>query len=238
MFGFVQACGQGRCSGLGFLQARIGASVSACRRRPSLCKGSEASSGCCIKGIVRCIEDTIRTTGAGPLCPPAGFESVAVNEALLTLPLPWEVGSSWRWDNLRHINALETEAAVTVLRSLAKEGCDQRPVLILDSSCARGALAKGRSSARLLRPSLRRSAAICVAGGLFPAFVFGPTRLNVSDDPTRLVPLRTPSLSSAFEGLCAEAVVDLCQFKGAAKNRASRIACATAFLLKVCSGPG
>ncbi|CAE7151471.1 unnamed protein product [Symbiodinium necroappetens] len=76
-----------------------------------------------------------------------------------------------------------------------------RPVMILDSSCARGALAKGR-------------------GGIYPAYVFGPTRLNVSDDPTRCVQLRPPAPHSALDGLSEESVVQLCSLSGSSKAKA------------------
>ncbi|CAE7414009.1 Ttn, partial [Symbiodinium necroappetens] len=149
--------------------------------------------------------------------PPPGLESVAVNEVLLTSR--WSTDLSWRWERQKQINALETDAAVTNLRQLAREKKDTRSVHILDSSCARGAVTKGRSSAKLLRPSLRKAAAISVAGGLFPAFVYGPTRLNVSDDPTREVPLREPHGCSALQGFEEEDFSSLCALSGASKNR-------------------
>ncbi|CAE7766979.1 unnamed protein product [Symbiodinium sp. CCMP2592] len=151
-----------------------------------------------------------------PLSP--GLENIAVNEVLLIGD--WQIDSQWAWKRQRHINCLETEAAVTKLRDIAREGRDSRPVLILDSSCARGALAKGRSSAKLLRPSLRRAAAISVAGGIFPAYLYGPTRLNISDDPTRDVPLREPHPESVLRELSEAATVELCTLSGANKSRA------------------
>ncbi|CAE7488995.1 unnamed protein product [Symbiodinium sp. CCMP2592] len=88
-----------------------------------------------------------------PLSP--GLENIAVNEILLTGD--WQIDSQWAWKRQRHINCLETEATVTKLRDIAREG-----------------------------------QAFGVAGGIFPAYLYGPTRLNISDDPTRDVPLREP----------------------------------------------
>ena len=53
-------------------------------------------------------------------------------------------------------------------------------------SVSRGALSKGRSSSRALQPILKRSCAVQLGYGLFPAWSFAPTRLNVGDDPTRM----------------------------------------------------
>ncbi|CAE7324477.1 unnamed protein product [Symbiodinium sp. CCMP2456] len=117
--------------------------------------------GLASQGLARLIGTSATKGGPSEVGLPAGLENVAVNEVLLCSP--WSTDMSWRWDRQRHINALETESAVTNLRQLAREGRDCRSVHILDSSCARGALSKGRSSAKLLRPGLRRAASICVA---------------------------------------------------------------------------
>ena len=82
------------------------------------------------------------------------------------------------------------------MRKLALQGGDLRFCAFLDSRVAKGSISKGRSSARALLPSLRKSAAVQVAFGLYPALGFAPTKLNVADDPTRDQPLRkTDSLS-------------------------------------------
>ena len=72
-----------------------------------------------------------------------------------------------------------------LFKKLSLKGGDVRFPIIVDSSAARSSLAKGRSSARLLGPCLKRAAALQTAGGLYPAVLYGPTRLNTSDDPTR-----------------------------------------------------
>ena len=62
----------------------------------------------------------------------------------------------------------------------------------LDSSVARGALGKGRSTSRLLKPLLRRACVLQVCFDLYPVWPFCPTRHNVADDPTRDVKRRSP----------------------------------------------
>ena len=150
-----------------------------------------------------------------------GLENIAVNDVLAAGP--WEVRGAWRWEKSRHINALETEAVVSLLRELVRSGGDSRPVCIVDSSCAKGALAKGRSSAKLLRPALRRAGALCVAGGLFPAYLFGPTRLNVSDDPSRAAPLREPAENSLLQDLSESGLELAARLGGLSKWRANWI---------------
>ncbi len=74
-------------------------------------------------------------------------------------------------------------------------------MVLLDSSVGKGALSKGRSSSRALQPLVRRSASIQLAGGLYPAYCFAPTRLNIADDPSREVELRPSSRHSLLEVL-------------------------------------
>lgn len=68
----------------------------------------------------------------------------------------------------------------------------------MDSSVAKGALAKGRSAARGLKAVCKRSAALQVSFGFSLGWNFAPACLNVADDPTRRQALRaTASLSLA-----------------------------------------
>ena len=87
------------------------------------------------------------------------------------------------------------------LRRRAAAGDDCRFVHGLDSYVVLGALAKGRTSSRLLRPIVCKSGALQVAYGQYAGLLFCPTRLNASDDPTRLVPLRAPVPHSCLNGL-------------------------------------
>ncbi|CAE7778977.1 unnamed protein product [Symbiodinium sp. CCMP2592] len=115
--------------------------------------------------------------------PACGFESALVNDVLLTSR--WRADRTWRWRQRRHINVLESEAALQLYKYLVVLGGDLRFSLLTDSSVVLGSHRKGRSTAFLLAPSLRRASAILLAGGLYPSLQFAPTRLNPADDPTR-----------------------------------------------------
>ena len=123
-----------------------------------------------------------------------GIQSVLANDLLLTAN--WELEFQRRWKHASHINMLESHAFLALLRKRALNGGDERFVALLDSRVAKGCHARGRSSARALKPSLKKAAAIQVAYGLYPAFGFAPTKLNVADDPTRDQPLRSAWTSS------------------------------------------
>ncbi|CAE7273945.1 rluB [Symbiodinium sp. CCMP2592] len=119
-----------------------------------------------------------------------GLESFVINDILSSAS--WVVEASWRWRQAAHINVLETQAAVRTVRHITKRGGDRKTTLLLDSSVARGAISKGRSSSRLLRPVLLRMCATLVGGGVYLGLAHAPTRLNVADDPSRSVDLRPP----------------------------------------------
>ena len=127
-----------------------------------------------------------------------GLESVVLNDLLQTDG--WRCDLVWRWKHSTHINLLESNAYVTLLRGLASQGGDMRFACLLDSRVAKGSHAKGRSSSKALMPSLRKAAAIATASGLYGSFGFAPTRLNVADDPTRDKSLRSSSALSWVEG--------------------------------------
>ena len=126
-----------------------------------------------------------------------GLESVVLNDLLQTGT--WRKDLAWKWRHSTHINMLESNAFVTLLRFLAAKGGDLRFTCLLDSRVAKGSHAKGRSSARALGPSLRKAAAIAVSSGLYGSFGFAPTRLNVADDPTRDKSIRESSSFSWVE---------------------------------------
>ena len=83
-------------------------------------------------------------------------ESVVLNEL-------WEVEAAWDWG---HINILESCSLVELFRRLIQRG-DRRCAVLFDSRVAKGAHAKGRSSAKSLAPSLQRAAAYAIAGNLY-----------------------------------------------------------------------
>ena len=120
-----------------------------------------------------------------------GLESQLVNS--LALSLPWSVSESWDFKKLCHINILEFAVLGRLATRLASLGRSLRVTSIADSFVVAAAAAKGRTASRGLSPVLRRFNATCVAAGLYLNVPFVPTRLNVSDDPSRGVPLRRPS---------------------------------------------
>ena len=123
--------------------------------------------------------------------PTKGLESQAINSVALSAK--WEVDSSWTFKQSSHINILEFAVLEKLAVSLVQSGRSQRVVSLADSFVVSAAASKGRTSSLGLGPVLRRFNALCVAGGLYVNVPFVPTRLNVSDDPSRDAPLRSPS---------------------------------------------
>ena len=132
-----------------------------------------------------------------------GIESIAVNDVLVAGK--WRVDTVLPWRGNSHINVLELATVVALHRQLAISHADHRVTIFVDSQVAKSAAAKGRSSSRSLGFALMRSMAIQVAFGLFVAYGFAPTRLNVADDPTRFADLRDAATHRLFELLSAPA---------------------------------
>lgn len=120
----------------------------------------------------------------------AGLENMAVNH--LALSLDWEEVSAWKFKRPMHINLLETKSVERLIEDevSALRG-DQRMISLIDSNVARCALSKGRSSSFALSSVLRRIDSLMVAGGIYLCTPYCPTRLNISDDPTRGRTLRS-----------------------------------------------
>ena len=78
------------------------------------------------------------------------IEGVVLNDFLQQSD--WRVDAEWFWSQAGHINVLESRSLVALFRALVQEGGDSRFSTLLDSRVAKGAHAKGRSSARALRP--------------------------------------------------------------------------------------
>ena len=112
-----------------------------------------------------------------------GLEDLLVNDIAKTSE--WKLRSVWPHKKEAHINLLEVGAVVKLVNQLSIEKGSQRVVALVDSSVARGALSKGRSSSRCLSTCLRRYNSICISGDLYVTTPYCPTRLNVADDPTR-----------------------------------------------------
>lgn len=99
----------------------------------------------------------------------------------------WRIGFSHRWRWPDHINIHEMRAACLgvewLVRSPQYHG--KRVPLFIDSLVALGAFAKGRSSARRLNFYCRRMAALLIASGIRPYWIWVPTELNPADEPSR-----------------------------------------------------
>ena len=121
----------------------------------------------------------------------AGLEDALGND--LCSGLRWKPFDDWYWRFPVHINVLEAQAVVRLLRRLAHEGGDLRVSVLIDSHVVRSCGARGRSSAGSLRPVLKKIAALSLSHGLYIAPRFVPTRLNPADCPTRNTPLPAPS---------------------------------------------
>ena len=112
-----------------------------------------------------------------------GLESPIVND--ISTSLCWKVDNVWSWRKPSHINIQEATAYGRLVYHLAQCSPKTRFSACLDSHVALAAIAKGRSPSHGLRPTLRRISAATVAGCLYPALHFVPTRLNPADHPTR-----------------------------------------------------
>lgn len=140
--------------------------------------------------------------------PYEGGESVFVNDVLRSSA--WSEERSWWWKSHSHINLLETRVVLSLLHEkLVRGEVDRRSVILLDSSVARCALSKGRSSSKALQPLLKKACAVQIGAGLFPALNHAPTKLNVSDDPTRGREIRESSRHSICEVVPLETLREL-----------------------------
>eukprot|EP00435_Cladocopium_sp_Y103_P071384 s62_g37.t1 len=119
-----------------------------------------------------------------------GLERPLVNEVVLTSS--WEVEKCWSFKSPSHINLLELKSVEKLVQRKAQTTRSERFVSVVDSNVSRGALGKGRSSSLAVSGVLRRINATLLASDLYMVNPFCPTRLNVSDDPTRDTPLRSP----------------------------------------------
>jgi len=126
-----------------------------------------------------------------------GHESALTNDVLSSGA--WRTERVWSWREKSHINVLEAKSACEIVKKAAVDYTSCRVVALLDSRVAKGALAKGRSTAVGLQKVCRRSAALQIAADLHMGWLFAPTRLNCADDPTRDVTLRRSSYFSILD---------------------------------------
>lgn len=133
-----------------------------------------------------------------------GHESVAINDILIARQ--WRTLKCWRWRSKSHINVLEAKAAIEIVKEAALTTPGHRVLAALDSRVAKGALAKGRSTARGLQEACQKSAAWQIAADIYMGWCFAPTRLNTADDPTRDLDVRRHAKHALLEVLDLEEI--------------------------------
>ena len=122
-----------------------------------------------------------------------GLETPLCNDLLVSGD--WRVEQQWEWKVPAHINIQESASVYRLMKRGALVHPSSRFSIVMDSNVGLSAFVKGRSPSHGLRKVLRRTSAVAVAGCLYPAYHFGPTRLNIADCPTRDSELPSPCKS-------------------------------------------
>ena len=108
--------------------------------------------------------------------------------------LPFKIwGAIVRVDRQRHINLGELRDALRAENRVGRLWPGRRFLQLLDSQVAAACLVKGRSATAALNKELKRSLGPHLSSASRPYYGFICSAANVSDDPTRDVPIRTPS---------------------------------------------
>ena len=142
-----------------------------------------------------------------------GLESVVSND--IAENLPWRPFQVWRWKKKEvHINIKETSAFGRLCYGLAVHSPKSRFSAGLDSFVSISAIVKGRSASYGLRPAIRRIGSTLIAGCLYPALHFFPTRSNKADHPTRDKDIPDPVPNSVLQEKSLEEVVSLAKIPG------------------------
>lgn len=140
--------------------------------------------------------------------PGAAQEHVFVNE--IAASLFWKKVFSKKVPCRDHINIKELRAVRLLVDGIKVRHTRERIIVLLDSLVALGALAKGRSPSIPLNAELRRMLGDLIAFDLYLGFLFVPTRLNPSDDPSRFVQVRPPRQPEpAWIAACADGHYEL-----------------------------
>ena len=112
--------------------------------------------------------------------PPKLRDSRAVVAGLVVY-LPWVESFSYRFRYRQHINLLEFEALISLIRGLVDRGLGSRRVLCLvDSRVVFGSVCKGRSSGRRVNFRLRRRGGLLLANNLSLDLCWVPSLANPS----------------------------------------------------------
>ena len=150
-----------------------------------------------------------------------GLETPLCNDMLVSGD--WQVERSWRWKKPGHINVREVVVASRLLHDLASKSPKTRPVIVMDSNVGLSSLVKGRSPSYGLQRVLRRVGAASVAGSLYPAYHFGPTRMIPADHPTRDHDIPPPCKSFLRSTDTLEYCLSLAKVQGLARHSANWI---------------
>ena len=94
---------------------------------------------------------------------------------------------SYSWKQSGHINQLEAIAVLALLKKLgrSKDNHLKRILLMVDNTTVLNILAKGRTSSSLLKPTLRRTAALLLACSLRLVLAWVKSDYNLADGPSR-----------------------------------------------------
>ncbi|OLQ07204.1 FK506-binding protein 1A [Symbiodinium microadriaticum] len=109
--------------------------------------------------------------------------------------LQFRVIGSFKRRGASHINVKEAESYLAVEEHLGAGVWESaRTLALLDSQVVLGALIKGRSSSPALNVLLQGSVPAYIFFNLHPSYSFVASEDNPSDDPSRLKPIRSPSV--------------------------------------------
>ena len=162
--------------------------------------------------IARCVNIKIRMQQTEDV-DVIGLENIVSND--IAEHLPWSTLQEWRWKKKEvHINIKETSAFGRLAYWMAVNSPKTRFTSGLDSFVSISAIIKGRSASYGLRPAIRRIGSTLVAGCLYPALHFFPTRYNKADHPTRNVAIPRPVPGSILHQDCLGEIISLAKIPG------------------------
>ena len=122
--------------------------------------------------------------------PPSNMHDVRAVAAPLALKLKWTTLFSHRFLAGKHINLLELESLICLLRRIARAGIRAKRLLVLvDSRVVLGAVSKGHSCSRAINFLLRKLGFWCLACDIALELVWVPTWANPADAPSRNKPI-------------------------------------------------
>ena len=99
----------------------------------------------------------------------------------------WKISKGWPWVRTAHINVLEMEALLHSIRYRARSlrVIHKKFLHLVDSLVVLGVAAKGRTTSRMLAPSLHRYNMLILALHCYPILGWVQSHLNPSDEPSR-----------------------------------------------------